>query len=159
MKQPVKSTSVLLKYYYYVISTLALHPLFVSHMRDMPFGRKALHVSVRFVLHEALGLFLTCNLESVCLLRSVSSVPSITTRANFVVSRYRCPPKVLAEILPFKLLQYRRQRNPLRDSISSHFFLFFFSVAESFLWRCRMCTPTYIIDRCYYWSARAAHAK
>ena len=74
MKQPVKNVS--LKYYY-AISSLALHPLFISHMRDMPFGRKALQVSVRFVLHEALGLFLTCSLESVCLLCSVSSVPSI----------------------------------------------------------------------------------
>ena len=74
MKQPVKS--VLLKCYY-AISALALHPLFVSHMRDVPFGRKVLHVSVSFVLHEALGLFLTCSLESVCLLRSVSSVPLI----------------------------------------------------------------------------------
>ena len=60
MKQPVKS--VLLKYYY-AISALALHPLFISHMRDMPIGRKTLYVSVRFVLHEALRLFLTLSLE------------------------------------------------------------------------------------------------
>ena len=74
------------------------------------------------------------NNYSVCLLCSVSSVPSIflVTQAKFVVSRYRCPPKALAEILPFKLLQYRRKRNPLRDSTSNHFFQSFLSVAESF---------------------------
>ena len=59
MKQPIKG--ILLKYY--AISGLVLHQLFVLHMRDMPIGRKTLHVSVRFVLHEALGLFLTCSLE------------------------------------------------------------------------------------------------
>ena len=45
------------------ISALALRPLLVTHMRDMPIGRKTLHVSGRFVFHEALGLFLTCSLE------------------------------------------------------------------------------------------------
>ena len=61
MKQRVKS--VLLKYYYAIL-VLVLRPLFLSHMRDMPIGRQTLHVSVRFVLHKALGLFLTCSLES-----------------------------------------------------------------------------------------------
>ena len=74
MKQPVKSVS---PKYYYVISALDLHLLFLSRMHDMPIGRKTLHVSVRFVLHEALGLFLTCSLEYISLLCSVSSVPSI----------------------------------------------------------------------------------
>ena len=49
--------------YYYAISALALHPLFVSHMSDMLIWRKTLHALVRFVLNEALGLFLTCSLE------------------------------------------------------------------------------------------------
>ena len=34
-----------------------------SRMRDMPIGHNTLHVSVRFVLHKVLGLFLTCSLE------------------------------------------------------------------------------------------------
>ena len=123
-------------------------------MHDMPFGCKAHHVSVRFVLHEALGLFLTCSLEfSLSTMHAqfkVSSVPSIFLVVNNLskLCRVTVHPKALAEILPFKLLHYRRQRNPLRDSISSYFFHSF-----SFLWHCRMCTPTYIIDRCYYWSA------
>ena len=60
MKQYVKSA--LLKYYY-AISALVLHPLFILHMHDMPIGRKTLHVSVKFILHEVLELFLTCSLE------------------------------------------------------------------------------------------------
>ena len=75
MKQLVKS--VLLKYYY-AISALALHPLFISHMRDMPIGSKTFHVSVRLVLHEALGLFLTCSLES-----SLSTMLSFKCAVDF----------------------------------------------------------------------------
>ena len=129
MKQPVKSD--LLKYYY-AIAALALHPLFVSHnMRDMPIGRKTLNVSVRFVLHEALGPFLTNSLEF-----SFSTMLSFKCAVDFFSNgnsskihrcvRVSCPPKALAEILPFKLLQYRRQRNIFRDSISSLIFHSFF---------------------------------
>ena len=62
MKQPVKS--VLLKYYY-AISALALHLLSLSHMcaicqLDV---KHFMFQLIRFVLHEALGLFLTCSLE------------------------------------------------------------------------------------------------
>ena len=59
MKQPVKS--VLLKYYY-ELSTLALHPLFISYVHDMLIGLK----HFMFQLHlfsEALGHFLICSLE------------------------------------------------------------------------------------------------
>ena len=142
-----------------------LHPLFISHMRDMPFGRKSFHVSVRVALHEALGLFLTCSLESVCLLCSVSSVPSIFLVTNNS-SKIRCftvHNNVLQKCsqkschLYFYSIKDKEIRLETQYlAISS---ISFFSVDESFIWRYRMCTPTYIIDRCYYWSARAAHAK
>ena len=91
MKQPVKS--VLLKYYH-AISALALHPLFVSHMCDMPFGRKALYVSVRFVLHEALGLFLTCCLEfslSTMLSFKRAEPPHISKHSIIIIIYYTTP--------------------------------------------------------------------
>ena len=136
MKQPVKS--VFLKYYCAILA-LALHTLFLSHMRDMPIRRKTLHVSViDLISMRRLDYFslAVLNNYSVCLLCSVSSVPSIflvikITRAKFVVSQYKCPSKALVEILPFKLLQYQRQRNPLRESIFSHFFHSFFFCSYS----------------------------
>ena len=105
----------------YTISglVLRLQVLLVSHMHEniMPIGRRTLGVPVRFVLHEALGLFF-----SLAVLNSLSTMLSFKftvdfssyNSSKFVVSQYSCPPKALTEILPFKLLQYRRQKKSVK---------------------------------------------
>ena len=91
-------------------------------MSDMPIGRKALYVSVRFVLHVALGLFLTCSLEF-----SLSTMLSFKCAVDFLViitnsSKSRrvtvqMSSKSASRNLAVILLKYRSQRNPLRESI------------------------------------------
>ena len=78
-------------------------------------GHRTLHVLVRFVLHETLGLFVIHVLNSLFLLYSVSSTPLsflVKTRAKFVVCHGTVSlQKVLTEILQFKLLQYRKHKS------------------------------------------------
>ena len=100
----------------------------------MPIGLKTLHVSVRFILHKALGLLIfslaVMNNSLLCSVFKCAVDFLVINNSSKIRRVYRCPPKVIAEILPLKLLQYRRERNPLRDSISSNFSIpFFFPMA------------------------------
>ena len=153
MKQPVKS--VLLKYYYAILA-LALHPLFLSPVCAI------CQLDVKHFMFQ-LGLFSTRRLDyfslavlNNSLLCSVSSVPSTFLVLNNSSKISRVTVQMSCR-LNFYIIEDKELCLETRYLAISSIPLF--SVAESFLWRYHMCTPTYIIDCCYFWSVRAAHAK
>ena len=98
MKQPVKS--VLLKYYY-AISALALHLLFLSFLRDMPIGcKQQLEVACNNILRKIWSLPRRCHTSILHLVASVQSIYNSTIiRSNrLVIAAIDSSSRILADV-------------------------------------------------------------